>query len=273
MRRANVARCVRAALCAVALLAARPLHSWAQAIKFASGQDIAPAFEGWQRNDDGSFTMYFGYLNRNYEEILDIPVGPDNRFDPAPADRGQPTHFYQRRERFVFTTTIPKDWDKAKRLIWSITANGKTETAQGWLQPEWEIDEGVIQMNIGPGGAPPDPPNHYPVVTRGTKQQTTTVGVPLPLSVSVSDDGIPKPRKPRKGAKEGTATAGVQVRWLHYRGAGSVKFETDRSARVYGKPFDASTTATFSAPGTYIVRAVVSDGLLETPFDITVSVR
>ena len=28
--------------------------------------------------------MVFGYLNRNYEEALHIPVGPDNLFEPGP---------------------------------------------------------------------------------------------------------------------------------------------------------------------------------------------
>ena len=39
----------------------------------------------------------------------------------------------------MFTVNVPKDWGK-KELIWTITANGKTQKAIGWLQPEWEID-------------------------------------------------------------------------------------------------------------------------------------
>src|SRR4051794_13915850 len=69
---------------------------------YASGQDIVPAFEGWERNADGSFNMVFGYMNRNYEEQIDLPVGPDNMIEPGPADQGQPTHFYVRRQQFVF---------------------------------------------------------------------------------------------------------------------------------------------------------------------------
>ena len=42
------------------------------------GQNVQPVFEGWERNGDGSFTMVFGYLNRNYEEQPVIPVGPNN---------------------------------------------------------------------------------------------------------------------------------------------------------------------------------------------------
>src|SRR5215470_13449638 len=66
--------------------------------RFASGQDVVPAFEGWERNPDGSFNMVFGYMNRNYEQELDIPVGADNMIEPGLADQGQPTHFYVRRQ-------------------------------------------------------------------------------------------------------------------------------------------------------------------------------
>ena len=62
-----------------------------------SGQSVSPAYEGYDANPDGSFNMWFGYMNRNYEEEPDIPVGPNNSFEPGPADRGQPTHFAVRR--------------------------------------------------------------------------------------------------------------------------------------------------------------------------------
>ena len=69
-------------------------------IRYAAGQNVVPVFEGWERNADGSFNMVFGYMNRNYEEQVDIPVGPNNAIDPfdvaqgRPAgDLGQPTHF------------------------------------------------------------------------------------------------------------------------------------------------------------------------------------
>ena len=54
-----------------------------------SGQSVSAAFEGWYPNADGTLSLVFGYFNRNYEERLDIPVGPSNRFEPGPADRGQ----------------------------------------------------------------------------------------------------------------------------------------------------------------------------------------
>src|SRR5262245_9534330 len=74
------------------------------------GLNVVPVFEGWEQNADGSFNMVFAYLNRNYDEEIDIPIGPDNSIEPAGPDRGQPTHFYPRRNRFVFRVTVPKDW-------------------------------------------------------------------------------------------------------------------------------------------------------------------
>ena len=59
-------------------------------IKFKSGQPIVPIYEGWERVPDGSFNMVFGYLNRNHVEQISLPVGPQNNFEPGPADRGQP---------------------------------------------------------------------------------------------------------------------------------------------------------------------------------------
>jgi hypothetical protein len=261
------------AACALGLWLANSAPAAAQVIKYDSGQNVVPVFEGWQRNDDGSYKFHFGYMNRNYKETLDIPVGNSNKFDPAPIDRNQPTHFYTRRQRFVFNVNVPKDWDKNRRVTWTIVANGKTETANGWLQPEWEVDDGVIQMNIGPGGAPPDPPNHYPQVTGGSKDISVTAKSPVRLSIQASDDGIPKPRKPRPNATTPLPAQGVKVRWLHYRGAGGVLFNPPQSEAVYGRPIDESTEAIFDAAGSYVVRAVVTDGLLETAYDISVTVK
>src|SRR6185369_3277825 len=101
---------------ALALLLASPLGAQT---RYAKGQDVVPAFEGWERNPDGSFNMVFGYMNRNYEEEIDLPVGPDNMIEPGPADQGQPTHFYVRRQQFVFKVRVPKDWGK-KDLVWTL---------------------------------------------------------------------------------------------------------------------------------------------------------
>src|SRR5438445_8513017 len=97
-------------------------------IRHAAGQNVVPVFEGWERNTDGSFNMVFGYMNRNYEEQVDIPVGASNTLEPGPTDQKQPTHFYTRRQQYVFKVRVPKDWGK-KDLVWTLTSHGKTEKA------------------------------------------------------------------------------------------------------------------------------------------------
>jgi hypothetical protein len=43
-------------------------------------QTVSPAFEGWWENEDGSYKLFFGYMNSNWEQEFNIPVGPDNYF-------------------------------------------------------------------------------------------------------------------------------------------------------------------------------------------------
>jgi hypothetical protein len=255
----------------------------------AGGQNVQPFYEGWQRLPDGHTVMWFGYLNRNFQEQVDVPVGENNKFD-LKADMGQPTHFYPRRSLFVFKVDLPSDWAKDKRLVWSVTAHGKTSAASGWLQPEWEVDDGVIQMNIGPGSAPPDPPNSPPTITVNA-DTTAVVGKPLKLSASTTDDGIPKPRRragaasastsppmprPPGAAPKPRAMLGLRIRWILYRGpdsGGDVSFGEDSSKAALGATTaELATDATFSKPGTYWLRAIATDGLLEKPYDLKVSV-
>ena len=89
-------------------------------LKFNSGQSVQPAYEGWTRNPDGSRSMWFGYLNRNWQETPDIPAGPANGFGAAGEDLGQPTHFLPRREAFVFKVKVPADWPVDKDMVWTI---------------------------------------------------------------------------------------------------------------------------------------------------------
>src|SRR6201993_4682439 len=90
-------------VCAALLL----LSAASAQVQYARGQNVAPVFEGWERNADGSYNLVFGYLNRNYDEQVDIPIGPENHVDLGD-DQGQPTHFYPRRQRFVFRVTVPR---------------------------------------------------------------------------------------------------------------------------------------------------------------------
>ena len=66
--------------------------------------------------------------------------GPSNSIEPGGPDRGQPTFFYTRTNRNLFTVNVPKDFGQKEEMVWTVIANGKTQKAIGWLQPEWEID-------------------------------------------------------------------------------------------------------------------------------------
>ncbi len=228
------------------------------------GDSVQPVFDGWQRYPDGTISMWFGYYNRNLKEEVIVPVGAQNRFNSTD-DQGQPAYFYPKRHQYVFKVDLPKTFRQDQKLIWTLVANGETCTAIGWLQPEWEVDDGVRQMNIGGAGlAPPiDPPNIAPKITGGTPDQTTSIGKPVKLSVSATDDGIPKQRAGR---------GGVRASWILYRGPAPVMFHPSQNAPVYGKPVESTTEVVFDTPGIYWLQARVSDGLLESAHTVKVTV-
>ena len=214
------------------------------------GQSVNPAFEGWYPNDDGTFTLSFGYFNRNYAQALDIAVGSANRFEPGPADRGQPTHFLPRRHTGIFTVTVPADFGD-RTLTWSVTAGGETFAVTGHLRPEWEID---ALHEITSGNRPPmlrfEPYGDAAQGPGGIRSALEgEAGQPVPVSVWASDDGVqkrPTGNPPRLG-----------LVWSKFRGPGEVTFSEARPAvRADGQ---AATTATFSAPGAYVLRVLAWD--------------
>src|SRR5215813_9112278 len=107
-------------------------------VRHASGQPVAPVYEGFDVNADGSFNMWFGYMNRNYEEGVDLPVGGDNTFEPG-GDRGQPTHFTPRRHKDVFSVRVPKEFGDGT-LTWTLRAHGEEHQVIATLKPVWQID-------------------------------------------------------------------------------------------------------------------------------------
>ena len=276
-------------------------------IRFDRGQNVAPVFEGWERNLDGTFTMVFGYLNRNYEEMPHVPIGPNNAFEPGPADRGQPTRFYTRRQQFVFRVQVSADWGE-QDLIWTLTSNGRTDQAFGSLWPSWEIDDGVIRANRGAGarGAPAD--NQHPSISLpvGT-DLTLTLPDTLTLTAVIGDDGIPGPRPrrdeasddddddPQAGARRAAARrrretrrhptnqavvkarlageTGLALTWVHYRGPGAVTFDPMSMSVEGGRGGEVVTTVSFAEPGTHVLRGYADDSINTTPIDVTVTVH
>lgn len=267
--------------------------------KFASGQDIQPYFEGWIRNADGSFDMVFGYMNRNWQEELAIPVGPDNMVEPFDSaqgrpfdsaqgrpggpDRGQPTYFLPRRQGWVYRVRVPKDFGK-QVVTWTIKANGKIQKAYGELLPVEEITERIIMTrgNLNPG----DGDSNKPPVIAVAPVESATAGTSVPLTAQVTDDGLPKPRvvvaRPKTTASDGTTIQaqansnatprprGLTVSWMQLRGPAKATFEPSGSQPVAeGK---ATVTARFAQPGAYVLRATANDGALSTKTDVTVTV-
>jgi hypothetical protein len=219
-----------------------------------SGQGITAAFEGWYQNTDGSYTLLVGYFNRNLKETLDIPVGPNNRIEPGGPDQGQPTHFLPRRQWGVFTIKVPKDFGD-KRLIWTIVANGQTTSVPVGVVKGYQVEpfKEVAQGNEPPklqfdakGPVFQGPPIGIAATLTGT------VGQPVTLDATVNDGGENDPELSPIQMKQPP----IAVVWSKFRGPGTVTFANGKPPVENGK---VSTTATFSAPGEYILRAQVND--------------
>ena len=261
-------------------------------------ENIAPAYEGWEQNPDGSFNLVFGYMNRNWDKAIDVPVGPDNNVEPGGPDRGQPTHFLPRRSRFLFRVRVPADFGD-KEVVWTLTSAGQTERAYGTLRPDYFIDDIVIMNNNGAGGpaggAYNIAGNVAPELTvDGDATRRVKVGQPVTLTAHASDDGVPKrramPPPPASGSVGGTpnSASGLRFAWFVYRGAGPVAFDPPQF-NVWEDPRPGSNTpwargweppplpedgrwvvdATFAEPGAYVLRALAHDGGLDTVQDVT----
>jgi hypothetical protein len=171
----------------------------AQSLTYSKGQNVAPAYEGWEQAPDGTKYFLFGYMNRNWEEEIDVPVGPDNGFNVGGADQGQPTHFLPRRNRFVFRVRVPAGFSEKDELVWTLTTHGKTEKAYATLRPDYIVDDVVKASETGALGAGTSSPevrgNKPPTVhIEEVKTRSLRVGDSLTLVSDVKDDGIPKPR-------------------------------------------------------------------------------
>jgi hypothetical protein len=288
------------ALVAAGAIACAAAAAFAQE-SFSNGQNIAPVYEGWEQNADGSFTLVFGYFNRNWEEEIDLPVGADNAIEPGGPDQGQPTHFLPRRNRFLFRIRIAKDFGK-NELVWTLTSHGKTERAYASLRPDYFIDDTVIMANngaAGMGGTDSSLIGNKPPALKvdDDKRRTVKAGESIALAAVATDDGIPKTRNmPRLNpgfASRFTvdSATGLRLSWFVYRGAGTVAFDPPQT-KVWedtrdggGSPWSYgwrtpplppegkwNVRATFRDPGTYVLRCLAHDGGLSTAEDITVVV-
>jgi hypothetical protein len=244
------------------------IAAWGQTLPLAphrdSGDSVIGVFEGWFKNADGTF-IEIGYYNRNLKEELDIPVGPNNKIEPGGPDYGQPTHFYPNKAWGINVIKVPNDFAD-KQLQWTLTANGKTTVIPLNLKTDWEL----APFQDAEGDLPPYV-SFSPLAKKArtvigpipvTMEAKVKVGEELPLTVYVADDAKVQPG-------QRTPKVPVTLHWTIYRQAGgTVKFSQSRpvvektddlmppSAVFTGK---ATTTATFSEPGDYILEVVAND--------------
>ena len=267
-------------------------------LTYARGQSVIPIYQGWTENADGTFDLHFSYMNQNWEEEIDVQIGPNNTLQPAPLgpDAGQPTHFYPRQNRWQFTVRVPKDWG-TKDVIWTLTSHGQTHRAYATLQEGYAMDEFLIQFEFGGqairGRKPPV------VKVEGAKQRTVTVGQSIPLIAVATDEDAPpargrgpgrrregaEPRSPGEVGPEDvggdfvrSTAPGLRLAWLVYRGAGRVTFDPPMPFKVWedqrgGSPWAPGWQAPpvppgnkwvynvrFQDPGTYVLRALAHTG-------------
>lgn len=242
---------------------------WGQAVGLPmepnhdSGQSITAAYEGWYKNPDGTFTILVGYYNRSLKTAADILIGPENRIEPGGPDYGQPTHFLAGRQWGVFNIRVPAGFGD-KRLTWTITYNGKTTQIPFSLNPLWIVEPFFdVNGNNGPyvSFKESGPFRNGPLPE--AEVLAATVGTPISIPVWVAED-----EKLTAGAKR-PKTPPVVMGWTKSRGPGEVTFMPARPAAEpmpnSNVPKDAvfqgkaTTTATFNAPGDYVLRLEVND--------------
>lgn len=265
----------------------------------ASNEAVFPAYEGWGASQDGtSYLIVLGYMNRNRAQVVEVPIGPNNRIEPGGPDYGQPTVFEPGRQTAVFAIRVPKDFG-SKKLTWTLVANGQTAVVSFYLNPEYTLD---FYKDAANGNAPPQmkfglngPMMSGP--TAGFAQTLTgPVGRPVPLRLWASDpppleknwetivsaQNRPPVRPPARdqvaivngqviggasparggddtGRKGSAARPDITVTWKKVRGPGRVTVTPPRVPLVTNADrnvvVEANATATFSAPGEYVLRA------------------
>ncbi|MGQ0765241.1 MAG: hypothetical protein ACT4OZ_06205 [Gemmatimonadota bacterium] len=224
-----------------------------------SGRTVTPVYEGWYANSDGTFSLSFGYYNRNAREAVDLPLGAANAITGAGTDGVQPTRFESGRHWGVFTVVVPADFGPTKRVTWSLTNGGETFAIPGGLHPDWQID--ALEGEASSGNTPPAIRfSDAGMEGRGpggltAGPQTIKAGVPLSLSIWVKDDGRGTLNVASSARRDDMP---VTLTWFRHQGPGNVTF-TPPTSRVSAAAGMMALTATFDTPGQYVLRVRVND--------------
>jgi hypothetical protein len=241
-----------------AMLLGGPMRQGADA---QVNQPIYPAYDGYLRNPDGSYTLSFAYFSHN-ADVVTVPSGPANGFSPDPGDRQQPITFRPGHWRFQCVMVVDANFDG--KLIWTLTYAGTTTgTSQQMLQSNWNLVEGAAELKLIDYAKVPRGIclNRAPVVRvlgaiaaggRGAVPAlSAAVKEEMSLFGSVNDEGLPRGQN-------------LKVAWKQLSGPGTVKFRDPGAARTH---------ASFSAPGTYELELWASDSALENSTKVAVHVK
>lgn len=231
------------------------------------GQRVAPFFDGFYENEDGTITLSFGYSNFNREQTIEIPLGPNNFIEPKEYDGRQPTSFptvpglgptgaRRDRERGVFTITVPATFKGD--VVWTLRHAGQTHKVPGRTKTgayglRWPMAMGSIPPQLrfkadGPAGRGPAGIESAPL--------QATVGTPLSVTLWMKDDS--KRDKEIEVKERGPVRNAINVNWYKHSGPGDVKFDPQKSGTT---ELEGSVAAaiTFTQPGSYMLRVRVDN--------------
>lgn len=232
------------------------------------GASVTGAFEGWYENGDATRGFLVGYYNRNTQEELDIPIGPDNRIEPGGPDMGQPTHFLPARQFGMFAIPVPKGFTPGDKLTWTIFANGKTTSIPLRLHQDYLISPfSEISVNNTPPVVKFEENGvalQGPVATMANAEvRTASLSEPLALTIWATDD---MKYTSNTSAPMTTPRPPVTLVWTKYRGPGVVTFDkarpvVEKAAATGNAAFSgkATTKVKFSEPGEYVLHVTVND--------------
>ena len=221
----------------------------------SSGDLVAPYFDGWYDNGDGTVTYSFGFLNRNTEEIVDIPIGENNYVEPAEYNGGQPTHFpfynrggfHGRRERGSWGVTVPEGTE----VWWTINHAGQSYSVRGRsTSMAYELSFAIAAAGSQHPGIKfqnEDPESYGPEGIWADRIQAS-VDTPVTVSAMVRDRGD------RYEFDTPSNIYPVRAEFLTHQGPAPIDFDRARvTVREQGWG-TATTQATFAEPGDYVIR-------------------
>ena len=226
-------------------------------LRAQQNQPIYPAYDGFVKNPDGSYTIAFGYFSHNANDVT-IQPGADNTFAPDPSDRQQPVTFKPGQRRFQCVMVVEPNF--AGNIRWTLTYAGTTTgTSERMLQSNWNLVEGAAELSrIDFAKAPrgvclnraPEVRLLGKTARKGEVSIDASTAEELHLFGSVHDEGLPRGR-------------GVTTGWKMLTGPGTVTFSNPNQPR---------TRATFTAPGTYTLELSASDSELASTLRVVVTV-